>query len=73
MRSPNPGLAKTLQFHFRLLVTMRRENIIKAVMSAVHRSDTPHAAASIYSVLNRKILDIVTNWNTYKKNRTLLW
>ena len=37
---------------------MIHEDILKAVMSVVHGSDTPCDATSRYSVLNRKIREI---------------
>ena len=37
---------------------MSHEDILKALIFVVHRADTPHSAASRYSVLNRKILDL---------------
>ena len=35
---------------------MSNEDIIKAVLSVVHRSDTPHAVESEYIALNMNIL-----------------
>ena len=58
MKSTNPGLVKTLIFHFRLLSTMSHENLLKSIISVVHGSETPHATTSRYIVLNRKILGI---------------
>ena len=48
---------------------MIHEDLIKAVMSVVHGSDTPRAAASIYSVLNRKILDIATKLESLQEEQ----
>ena len=39
---------------------MSHEDLLKAVIYVFHGSDNPCAAASIYSVSNRKILDIAT-------------
>ena len=36
------------------------EDLIKSVISVVHGSDTPRAAASRYNVLNRNTLHIAT-------------
>ena len=37
---------------------MSHEDLLKYVMSVVHRSSTPRSDSSIYSALNRKILEI---------------
>ena len=74
MKSTNPGLVKTLIFHFRLLATMSHENLLKSVISVVHGSDTPRVAASIYSFSNIKILDIKTKLESVQEeqNTTLV-
>ena len=48
---------------------MRHEDILKAVMYVVHGSDTPCAAASRYSVSNRKILDIATKLRSVQEEQ----
>ena len=60
LKSPNPGIAKTLQFHFHLLFTISHEDLLKALIYIVHGSDTYRADTSRYSVPNRKILNIST-------------
>ena len=71
LKSPRPGLAKVLQFHFRLLVTMSHEDLLKAVISIIHRPDTPCAAASRYSVSNRKILEISTRMESVQEEQDI--
>ena len=39
------------------------------MISVVHGSDTPHAAASRYSVLNRKILEIAIKLEAVQEER----
>ena len=60
MHSPHPGLTKTNQFHFRLLVTMIHGDIFKAVMSVVHGTLTPRTSETRYHLPNRKILQLET-------------
>ena len=60
MKSPSPGLTNTLRFHFGLLVTMRDEDILNAVMSVIHGTYTPWIAATRYHVPNKNILQLAT-------------
>ena len=48
---------------------MSHEDVLKAVMYVVHRSDTPCAAASRYSVSNRKILEIAIKLEFVQEER----
>ena len=48
---------------------MSHEDLLKAVMSVVHVPDTPHAAASRYSVSNHKILEIVIKLESVQEER----
>ena len=48
---------------------MRHEDFRKYIMSVVIRSYTPRAAASIYSVLNRKILDVATKMESLQEQQ----
>ena len=48
---------------------MSHEDILKALIFVVHRADTPHSAASRYSVLNRKILDLAIKLEFVQEER----
>ena len=48
---------------------MSHEDLLKAVMYVVHGSDNPCAAASRYSVSNRKILDIATKLGSVQEEQ----
>ena len=48
---------------------MRHEDILKYVMSVVHRLDAPRADVSIYSVLNRNIIEVVIKMEYLQEER----
>ena len=85
LKSPTPGLTKTLQFHFRLLVTISHEDIFTALMSIIHGMSTPCTSAKKYYVPNRKTLEVSTTleptqeqWDTplvesYNKQHIFRW
>ena len=50
----SPSLAETIQFHFRLLVTMRHEDLFTDIMYVIHGMYTPFTSATSYHVTNRK-------------------
>ena len=67
--SLNPGLAKTIQFFFCILFTMSHEDVLKSAIYVVHGSNAPRAAASRYSVSNRKILEIAIKLEFVQEER----
>ena len=69
MEPLNPILVKTLHLHFRILVTMSHEDLLKAVIYVVHGLDTPRADASRYSVSNRNILEIEIKLESTQEER----
>ena len=71
MESPNPGLAKTLQLHFRIIFTMSHDDLLKSIIYIVPSSDTPCAATSRYSVFNRKIPEITIKLGSVKEERDI--
>ena len=67
IKVPQPGLMKTLQFHFRLLVTINHEYPLKAVMYVTNGTHIYHTSTTIYNVPNRKILEIETTLEYIQK------
>ena len=57
---PPPWSREDSPIHFRLLVTMSHEDLIKTVMSVIHGTYTPCTYATRYHVTNRNILQVAT-------------
>ena len=69
LKSSNPGLVKTLQFQFRLVVTISHEYIFTDLMTIIHGMYTPHKATTRYHVSNRNILQVATTLKSTQELR----